>query len=415
MNKNFVIKNRQKLYEKMLDNSILVLFAGKAKHRSADQGYEFTPNRDFWYLTSLDKEEYILVISKFQGKVFEQLFINEPNPDIEKWTGIRLKVDEVKEISGIENVKFINDFNNYFIRIVKDTYFENIYLDTFYHEDNFTSNGLEFSKYVKTHFPHLNVESANQIIYDLRTIKEDIEIEYIKKAIDITNIGIQNILKHATPRILERQLEAYYDFSIKYHGANNRSFKTIMASGKNAVILHYEENKAIIEDNTLIMFDLGSEYEYYCSDISRTIPANGKFTPRQKEVYESVLRVNEKMINLVKPGLLWKDFLDTAKEMLAEECIKLGLITDKSDVDNYYYHGVGHYLGLDVHDVGRRDGLLRPFEKGMVVTVEPGLYIAEEGIGIRIEDDVLVTETGHENLSKDIIKSVAEIENFMKK
>lgn len=415
MNKNFVVKNRQKLCKQMVDNSILVFFAGKAKHRSADQGYEFTPNRNFWYLTSLDKEEYVLVITKFHGKVDEILFINEPNPDIEKWTGIRLRVEEVKEISGIQKIRFLSDFNNYFVKVLQDTYFENIYLDTIYQEEGFTSNGLEFAKYIQTHFPHLNVKSTNQIIYDLRTIKEDIEIEYIKKAIDITNIGIQNIMKNASPGILERQLEAYYDFSIKYHGANHRSFKTIMASGKNAVILHYEENKAIIEDNTLILFDLGSEYEYYCSDISRTIPANGKFTPRQIEVYESVLRVNEAMIKMVKPGLLWKDFLGIAKDMLADECIKLGLITDKKDVDKYYYHGVGHYLGLDVHDVGRRDNLERSFEKGMVITVEPGLYIAEEGIGIRIEDDVLVTETGHENLSKDIIKSVDDIENFMKK
>ena len=175
------------------------------------------------------------------------------------------------------------------------------------------------------------------------------------------------------------------------------------------------ENDNVLEDGKLVLFDLGAEYKHYCADISRTIPVNGKFTPRQKEVYESVLRVNEEIIKMIKPGLKYKDFLDTAKDMLADECIKLGLITDKKDVGKYYYHGVGHCLGLDVHDVGRREFLEREFEPGMVVTVEPGLYIAEEEIGVRIEDDILVTETGYENLSKDIIKTVKDIEDYMKK
>ena len=222
-------------------------------------------------------------------------------------------------------------------------------------------------------------------------------------------------MKNSRPSLYERQLDAYFDFSIKFNGANCKSFNTIAASGKNGTILHYEENDSIMEDNTLVLLDLGCEYKHYCSDITRTIPVNGKFTPRQKEVYESVLIVNEEVIKMIKPGLLYQDFQSKAKDMLAEECIKLGLITDKNEVGKYYYHGVGHFLGLDVHDVGRIDMGERAFEPGMIFTVEPGLYIAEEGIGIRIEDDVLVTDDGYENLSKDIIKSVSDIEQFMSK
>mgnify|MGYP000906749887 CR=1 FL=1 len=411
--KTLVTNNRKKLLSQLEENSLLVLFAGKAAHRSADQSYEFTPNRNFYYLTGIDREEFILLLFKYDGKVREHLFITEPNPDIEKWIGIRLRTDEAKKISGIENISYVDSFNAFFSSVLGAHYFENIYLDTEYIKDSYQP-GLAFAKEVRDNYPHLRLLSASNIIFDLRTIKEKQEVEYLKKAIAITKTGIEAIMKNSRGGIYEKQLEAYYDFEIKYNLANSRSFKTIMASGKNATILHYEENNQVLEDGKLVLFDLGAEYNYYCSDITRTIPINGKFTPRQKEVYESVLRVNEAMIEFIKPGVIYKDFLDTAKDLLAEECIKLGLITDKKAVDKYYYHGVGHFLGLDVHDVGRREFLERKFVPGMVLTVEPGLYIAEEEIGIRIEDDVLVTENGHENLSKAIIKSVADIEAFMR-
>lgn len=414
VDKNLLIKNRDKFKEHMKDNSILVLFAGSARHRSADQSYEFTPNRNFFYMTGIDREDFVLIIRKYLGKIEEELFITQPNPDIEKWTGIRMKVDEAKEISGIEKIGFKEEFHDRFSQILSAGTFESIYLDTEYNK-SVQLPGLEFSKLVNMNYPFLNVLSANDIIHDLRTIKEPQEIEYMKKAIDITKLGIDSLMKHSRSGIYEKQLVAYYDFEIIYNGANNRSFNTIAASGKNAIVLHYEENDSLLEDGNLILFDLGAEYNYYCSDISRTIPVNGKFTKRQKEVYESVLRVNEGIIKIIRPGLTYKEFLNVAKDMLADECIKLGLITDKKDVGKYYYHGVGHFLGLDVHDVGRRDFLERKFEPGMVVTVEPGLYIAEENIGIRIEDDILVTVDGYENLSKDIIKSVSEIEEFMNK
>jgi len=414
VDKNLVIKNREKLFSKIEDNSLVVLFAGSAAHRSADQNYEFTPNRNFYYLTGINREDFILVLLKVNGKTKEHLFITRPDPNIEKWIGIRLRIDEAKEASGIENIAYVESFNSFFNNILNTHYFMNIYLDTEY-VNGVNKPGLNFAKELNKNYPYLRILSASNIIVDLRTIKEPQEVEYIKKAIEITKFGIEAIMKNSRSGIYEKQLEAYYDFEIKYRLANCRSFKTIMASGKNAVILHYEENNNILEDGKLVLFDLGAEYNHYCSDISRTIPVNGKFTERQKEVYESVLKVNEAMIKFIKPGITYKSFLETAKEMLADECLKLGLITDKKDVNKYYYHGVGHFLGLDVHDVGRREFNERILEPGMILTVEPGLYIAEEEIGIRIEDDVLVTETGSKNLSKDIIKSVKDIENFMKK
>lgn len=412
MNKELAVKNRSKLLPLIKDNSIVVVFAGKAPHRSADQAYPFTPIRSFYYLTGLTREEFILVVLKYDNKVKEQLFITKPDPDIEKWIGIRLRAHEASAISGIESVSYVEDFPGYLNQAFSNHHFENIYIDI----ENYPGNpGLDFAHEVQRTHPYLQIHNVKHLIDDLRTIKEPEEVENIRKAIEITNKGIQAVMKNCRPGIYEKQLEAYFDFEVKYNLADCTSFKTIMASGKNATILHYEDNDHLLEDGKLVLFDLGVEYQHYCSDITRTIPINGKFSPRQREVYEAVLRVNEAMINLIKPGMTYGEFLDTAKDMLAEECIKLGLITDKKDVGKYYYHGIGHFLGLDVHDVGRREFKERVLEPGMILTVEPGLYIAEEEIGVRIEDDVLVTETGCENLSKSIIKSVDEIERFMEK
>jgi Xaa-Pro aminopeptidase len=399
----------------MEDNSLAVIFSGNAKHRSADQDYQFTPSRNFYYLTSIDRQDFVLLITKYNGKVDETLFILKSNPDIEKWIGYRMKAEAAKTISGINKIAYAEDFEATFNRLLDVCNFKNIYLDTHYRVEGFLSKALDLTSLITKNFPYLKILSASQLINDFRTLKETEEIEAMRKAIDITKVGIENIMKNAKPGLMEYQLEAYYDFAIKFNGANGPSFKTIAASGLNGTVLHYEENNCIAEDHTLVLFDLGCEYEYYCSDISRTIPVNGKFTDRQKAVYESVLSVNEKMIEWIKPGKKFKEFQETAREMLAEECIKLGLMTDKKDISKYYYHGIGHYLGLDVHDVGRTDMNERVLEPGMVLTVEPGLYIAEEKIGVRIEDNIIVTVDGCENLSKDIIKSVSDIESFMKK
>ena len=208
------------------------------------------------------------------------------------------------------------------------------------------------------------------------------------------------------------ELEAYFDFYLKQHGVKDFAFKTIAASGKNAATLHYHENSSEMKDGDLILFDLGAQLNYYNSDVSRTFPVNGKFTDRQKELYQAVLDVNIAMIDMMKPGVTMKVVNEAANDMLAEKCLTLGLTEKKEDFRKYYFHSIGHSLGLDTHDVGRRLGVL---EEGMVWTIEPGLYIPEENVGIRIEDDVLITATGHEVLTKEIIKSIDDIEKFMSK
>ena len=232
----------------------------------------------------------------------------------------------------------------------------------------------------------------------------------IREAIDITDKGIKSLMKNSKAGMKEYELEAYFDFTLKSNGAKDYAFHTIAASGKNATILHYDENDSELEDGKLVLFDLGAQYKYYNADISRTFPINGKFTERQKQVYNVVLRAQEAVTAIARPGILFSVLNDTAKEVLAEGCIELGLIKEASELAKYYFHGVSHYLGLDTHDVGNRDIELKP---GMVFTNEPGLYIEEESMGIRIEDNILITEGGCENLSKQIIKTVEEIEEFM--
>ena len=241
-------------------------------------------------------------------------------------------------------------------------------------------------------------------------IKQPEEIEEIKKAISVTNKGILALMKNVKPGLYEYQVESYFDQQIKFNGASGIAFKTIAASGGNGCILHYHTNNTIIKDNDLVLFDLGAEYNLYKSDITRTIPANGKYTERQKEIYNIVLNGQKLVFSNIKPGITTKELNQILIDYYKVELKKIGLIEKDEEVVKYYFHGVSHHLGLDTHDVAIRD---LPLQPGCIITVEPGLYIAEEGIGIRIEDDALVTEDGVINLSSEIIKEISDIEIYM--
>ncbi len=411
MNIEFFSNNRKKLANILEENSMVVLFAGEAPQRSADQHYGFTPNRNFFYITGIDKDKAIYVLSKTRGKVSETLFIEKSDSVLEKWIGKRMTPQEATARSGIDKIKYLEDFDNIVHQEVYGNRISQLYLDLEKRSFNSTpTKAFEFAKGIKEKYPQLNIDNIYNEISLLRMKKDPQEIGKIKKAIDITGDGIKALMRNCHGGQYEYQLEAHFDFTIKKLGAKEKAFHTIAASGKNATVLHYEENNSPLSDGDLILFDLGAEFEYYCADISRTIPINGKFTKRQRDVYEVVLKALEETTKLVKPGVTFQELNDYTKEILAKGCIQLGLIKDIGELGKYYYHGVGHFLGLDTHDVGDRFAKLEP---GMVITIEPGLYIEEEGIGVRIEDDVLVTEKGFEVLSKDIIKTVEEIENFM--
>lgn len=415
MNKNIYKFNRDNLLDKIKDNSIVILFAGKAIQKTGDQTYPFTPNRNFYYLTGIKEEDHILVMTKINGVKSSKLYIKDIDLEMEKWVGKSIRKEEAEEIAAVDEVKFKSQFDGDIHGMITMKEEINLYLDL----ERMSANregtiSHRFANEITTKYQQVRINNVYSKIGELRLKKSQEEVDKIKKAIEITKSGIEKLMSEARVGMKEYELEAYFDFNCKVKGATGLAFTTIAAAGENATTLHYVDNNCELKENDLILFDLGSEYNCYNADISRTFPVNGKFTERQKEVYNAVLRVNEEIINLIKPGMKYKDVNEKATELIAEECIKLGLIKDKSEVRKYYYHSIGHSLGMDTHDIEtpHRDII---FEPGVVFTVEPGIYIAEEGIGIRIEDDILVTEDGVINLSSDIIKTVEEIENFMSK
>ena len=415
MKADFFKSNRERLLEKIKDNSIVILFAGNAPKKTADEAYPFTPNRNFYYSTGISEENHILVMSKINGTTKTTLFIKDIDLDLERWIGKSIRKEEATEISGIEDVKFKSQFESDIHRQLCLKEEINLYLDL--ERDSISSSvsiAHEFAQNIVSKYPQVMIKNVFSIFGELRLVKSEEEVDNIKKAISITIEGIEALMKNSKPGMKEYQLESYFDFVCKNNGVKDLAFKTIAAAGKNAATLHYVSNDAELKDGDLIQFDLGAQYNFYNADISRAFPVNGKFTERQKAVYNAVLKVNEEIINDIKPGKTFKEINNKATDLIAEECIKLGLIKEKSEVSKYYFHSIGHSLGLDTHDLEtpHRD---ITFKEGVVYTVEPGIYIEEENIGIRIEDDVLVTEDGVINLTSKMIKTVEEIENFMAK
>ncbi len=414
-------QRRQVLIDQLEENSFALLASGEAMHKTLDEFHKYVPNRHFYYLTGLMRENFFLFLAKSQDKYLEYIFIEEASDYANKWLGRRLTKVEVSEYSGIDeaNIFYIEQFRDFIAnKVLTDSRAAilsptptSLYLDLFRYKKMRKPMSFTYFQEIVENYPELNIKDLNNLISNQRRIKSKSEVDSIRKAIGYTRVGIESILKNAGPGVNERHLEALFEYAVKMEGSIGVAFDTIVASGKNGTILHYRENDQEIKDGDLVLLDLGAASSLYSADISRTFPANGKFTDRQKQFYQMVLDVNKATIAKVKPGIYVKELNEFAKDMLAEGMVKLGMIENKSEIDKYYYHGVSHYLGLDVHDTGTYSEPLTP---GTVITVEPGIYVEEENIGIRIEDDVLVTKNGHENLSKDIIKEIAEIEEYMK-
>ncbi len=413
MKLTFFAQNRERLVNTLPDESITILFAGQAPHMSADAHYKFVPNRNFYYLTGIDEPNVIFMLKKFGNSVEETLFIEKSDPVMEKWDGKTVSKEDAEQISGIKKVVYIESFEKTMANTLFTENVKHLYLDLERREWKGTeTKTLAFAKYVREQYPHVLIGNVYPHICELRVFKTEEEIEIIKEAIAVTKEGIYNVLKHAKADVMEYELEAHFDFTLKSSGIKHHAFNTILASGKNATVLHYEDNDAQIQNGDLVLLDLGAQKDYYNADISYTFPASGTFSSRQKQIYNIVLKALKETTELIKPGLKFTALNEHTKKVLAEECKAIGLIQEDEELSKYYYHGVSHFLGLDTHDVGTYKD--RVLEEGMVITIEPGLYIEEESIGIRIEDDILITKDGYENLSKDIIREVEEIEEFMR-
>lgn len=320
--------------------------------------------------------------------------------------------EQAKQISGIQNIRYIDQFEQDFAEYVFKNNIQICYLDMECREYGNITPALQYAEKVRKYFPAVVQKNIYTIFEELREIKEQYEIDLIQQAINITIKGIECMMKNAKPDMMEYEIEAYFDFVLKQNGIHQKAFQSIAASGKNGTILHYMENNSKAKSGDLILFDVGAQKNWYNGDISRTFPVNGKFTQKQKMVYNIVLEGQKKVIEAIKPGVPFTRLNEILKEHYFEELQKLGIVKTMEDVSKYYYHGVSHYLGAETHDIGNRQKLL---QQNMVLTVEPGLYIEEWDIGIRIEDDVVVTENGCCVLSEKMIKTVEEIEEFMAK
>ena len=410
--KNIYLLRRDNIGNTMRNGDMCIIFSGEEVRISRDQYYNFNVNKNFFYLTGIKNDKLILFIKKVDDKIKSTLFIEKREEEKIKWIGKTILKQEALEISSVDEIKYLDEFESFLNNMFLNEETPVVYFD--FDRDSYDHDRLyseKKAKKLRKMYPNLVIKNIYPVLAKLRTIKNDHEVEKIREAINITKLGIENILKNLKPNMKEYQIESYFDFAIKFNGATGNSFKSIIASGKGATILHYVENDQIIKDGDMVLFDLGAEKDLYKADISRTFPSNGKFTPRQKQLYNVVLEAQMKVIDFIKPGVTQKELNEIASENLYLGLKRIGKIETREELSKYYYHSIGHLLGLDTHDVGGREFV---YEKGMVVTVEPGIYIEDENIGIRIEDNILVTENGHEVLSKDIIKTVDEIEGFMK-
>ncbi len=405
-------ERRGKLLDALKENSAVLLFSGKAPMKSEDETYDFCVNRNFFYLTGLDKEGMTLLLYKTGGVKRETLFILPYDEDLARWVGGRMSKEEAMSQSQITDVCDVADLDDTVSSLYNRSRHAGdleLYLDLWnYRMDQENSEANRYARKLRENYPSLVIRDIYPELSRMRLVKDEDEIEEIRKAIHITNLGILQMMRSCKPGLNEMTMEGIFDFVLAQSLCRETAFKTIAASGERATILHYSDNDQVMKDGELFLCDLGASHGHYSADISRTFPVSGRFSDRQKEIYTLVLNAQKIVRDNAKPGVSLRQLNKLVVDYYSEELPKIGL---EKDVTEYYFHSVSHHLGLDTHDVGGSPDM--ELQAGNVITDEPGLYISDEGIGVRIEDDLLITEEGCEVLSKEIIKEIGDIENFM--
>ncbi len=424
LNKQLFIDNRERFKSMMEPNSLAIFHSNDIYPTSADGTMPFKQATDILWLSGVDQEDSVLVIfpDAKRNEDKELLFLTETNDLIAVWEGEKLTKNEAFEVSGIKTVYWLSEFDTIMKSLMSQT--ENVYLLTQEHLRRNTpvqTREMRLNAELRTIYPNHNYKRSAPYLNKLRSVKTALEIEVMKIAAEITAAGFNRVLKFLKPDCWEHEIEAEFIHEFVKRRSRGFAYSPIIGSGSNACVLHYLENNKQCISGDLVLIDVGAEYANYACDVTRCFPVNGKFTDRQREVYESVLRVEKASIELLKPGAVLSEYHKRVGDLMTKELINLNLLSQE-EVDNqnpswpaykkYFMHGTSHYLGLDVHDYGLWDG--SPMEAGMVFTCEPGIYIPEEGIGIRIEDDILITSNGYINLTKEIPKEVSEIEAAMK-
>ena len=425
LSSQFYKRNRENFMAMMKGNSAAVFNSNDIYPVSADTELPFEQHRDIFYLSGIDQEETILILfPNAKDKLWREiLFIRKSDEHTKIWEGEKLSRAQAKKISGIENIIWVDDFKDIFHKITTEC-------NRFYFNKNehyrakivVETREDRFIKWVEKEYPSHPISRSNPILQRLRSIKDNEEIDRIQHACNITMKGFERVLKYIKPGVWEFEIEAELIHEFINNSSKGFAYSPIIASGNDNNILHYTKNNKQCINGDLILMDVAAEYGNYSSDMTRTVPVSGLFSKRQKQIYNSVLNVKNHATKLLKPGNVWKDFHSQVGEIMTKELLDIGLL-DKVDIKNqnkespaykkYFMHGTSHHLGLDTHDYGLLDD---PFEANMVFTVEPGIYLPEEGFGVRLEDDVVIQESGNPiNLMKDIPIDAEHIEELMNK
>jgi Xaa-Pro aminopeptidase len=414
--------NRKNFVSRLKPSSLAIFHSNDEFPRNGDQNFLFKQNPDFFYLSGIDQEQSILLLYPEcpNPQYKEVLFLRQTNEHIAIWEGHKYTKEEARKASGIENVLWLAEFDMLLHSIVN--YAENIYINT-NENDRYVHTvpyrDIRLFETLRAKYPLHKYERSAVILRDLRVVKSPIEIELTQKACAITRDAFVRVLKFIKPGVAEYEIEAEVIHEFLRQRATGHAYSPIIASGKNAIVLHYTENNQVCNDGDVILFDFGAEYANYNADMSRSVPVNGRFTKRQRDVYNAVLRVMRAATKLLVAGTVHNEYHEEVGKIMTDELIGLGLL-DKHDVEKqdpkmplykkYFMHGTSHHLGLDVHDFASR---YKPFEAGNILTCEPGIYIPEEGLGIRIENNILITADGNIDLMADIPVEAEEIEEIM--
>ena len=424
LNPELFVQNRERFVSRMKKNSIAIIVSNDESPSNGDAIYRFKQNSDLYWLSGITQEDSLVIFfpDNPDPKYTEVLVLVRPNELKEKWDGKRVRANEAKEISGIKTIVWLDTLESLLQPWIHLA--DTIYLDS--NENDRKASLLKTREYrfadeMKARYPLHNFERAAKLFKDIRSIKTGSEVEVIQQAIDITDNTFRRLLKFIKPGVMEYEIEAEIVHSFLSQRATGEAYGSIIASGDRARTLHYVSNNQECKDGELILMDFGAEYAGYCADLTRTIPVNGKFTRRQKTVYNACLHLHDYAKSLLKPGITIVGYTDKVGEEATQQFLKIGLLK-KTDIKNedpdnrayrkYLYHGISHHLGIDVHDLGTRT---EPIKAGMVFTVEPGIYIEEEQMGIRIENNLWITKNGNKDLMKNIPITVEEIESLMKK
>jgi Xaa-Pro aminopeptidase len=416
------VLNRKNFAQRLKPKSIAIFNANDEQLRSGDQNFAFKQNPDLYYLSGIDQEQSILILfPDCPNPLYrEVLFLRQTNDHIKVWEGHKYTKEGAQQASGIQQIFWLDEFWTVLQSIIH--YAENIYLNTNENDRSVYEvpyRDLRFIQQLKERYPLHQYERSALILRDLRPVKSEIEVQLTKKACEITRDAFVRVLKFTKPGVTEYEIEAEIIHEFIRQRATGHAYNPIIASGPNANILHYNDNNQVCKAGDVILFDFGAEYANYNADMSRSIPVSGRFSPRQKEVYNAVLRVMRAATKLLVSGTIWNEYHDEVGRIMEAELIGLGLLDKQAVVKQnpaaplykkYFMHGTSHHLGIDVHDFASR---YKAFEVGNILTCEPGIYIPEEGLGIRIENNILITKNGNIDLMADIPVEVEELEDIM--